>query len=119
MMNEIWKNVRFYEDRYEVSDTGKVRTCVSRDGIQKLLKQTIRNDKFYVTLYGNGYVTKPNKNGGRPSVRIKAKNFEVGYLVAMAFKTDTHQNERHVRHINGNLLDNQLSNLQWSHQTGK
>lgn len=116
MNTEKWYPVRHYEGRYEVSNTGKVRTLLGEDA-PKELKLVLRNNKNTVTLSGNGY--KIGSKEMRPTVNIKRRLYEVGYLVALAFKRDTHLNEKWVKHINGNLSDNRVENLQWCDTTGK
>lgn len=116
-MQKKWHDIPRYEGRYQASNFGDIRSIINIEEEPIVMKQFLRNGKNTVTLYGNGYKV-VNRLIGRPTVRIKVKAFEVGYLVALVFKRDTHLNERHVKHINGILTDNQVENLQWSDRTG-
>lgn len=114
--NEIWRPVRDYEGRYEVSNLGRVRTLLTDDGKPMLIRQIMQGKKSRVSLSGGGY--KVSYKHIRPSVRTKITHKEVGYLVAHAFKKESHQNEKYIRHINGDLRDNRATNLAWTNKRG-
>lgn len=106
-MKEIWKEIIGYEGLYEVSSYGNIKsisrtitkgniTYVTKD---KLLKQSVDTVGYpYVNL----------------SDYKKQKTFRVHQLVAIAFlnHTPNKYDGLLVDHIDGNKLNNNLSNLQ-------
>lgn len=109
--NEIWKPLIGYEDDYEVSDMGRVRSitkvfeCFSKRG----------NHKHYRTKYGR--ILKPSiQNSGYEVVWLskngKVKAMTVHRLIAQTFLTNKF-NYYCVNHKNGNKCDNRLENLEW------
>ena len=95
MKRELWKTVNGYES-YEISNMGNVRNV--RTGKQ-LSKFPISNGYLKVGLYTNG-VAKPKF---------------IHRLVAMAF-CDGYSDGYVVDHIDGNITNNQASNLRWVSQ---
>lgn len=88
-MKRIWKDVVGFEDRYEVSDDGLVRTK------SRILKPH------------------PTKNGGHLQLVIKSTyNTYVHRLVAEAFLPKV-KGKIWVNHKNGDPTDNRVSNLEW------
>lgn len=97
-MNEVWKPVRGYEDRYEVSNTGKVRSLNYRHkGITKELKPTTE---------GKGYLMVGLCRDG------SMKWGKIHRLVAEAFLPNP-ENKREVNHIDGDKKNNVVDNLEW------
>ena len=103
----VWKDVVGYEGIYEVSDTGEVRTHKDkvtyskrhgeRKWQQRVLKQKISKDNnCRVCLYKDK----------------KEKTWLVHRLVAMAF-LEKIEGKDYVNHIDGNRLNNSVSNLEW------
>ena len=91
---EIWRNVPGYEDVYQVSNFGNVKSL--RFGKEKLLKFiTTRFGYKQAALYKDG----------------KQKNFFVHRLVWWAFNGEIPKHLT-VDHINNYKHDNNLSNLQ-------
>ena len=101
-MSEKWKAIEGYEDRYEVSDHGNIRSIMFVNNIVskariKEKSQTINKERrCYVDL---------EKNGHR-------KNCLVHRLVAKAFIPNP-LNLPEVNHIDGNPTNNNVSNLEW------
>lgn len=108
---ETWRPVKGYEERYEVSSMGNVRSlghnvcfldygkCVDfyRDG--KLLKSTVNAVGYQVvSLYD-------------PSTK-KSKQYKVHRLVAEAFIPNV-ENRPMIDHINAIKTDNRVENLRW------
>ena len=109
---EIWKDVVGYENIYEVSNLGRIRTnknkttYTERHGIrhwkQRIIKQKFqqrcRSELFdpRVILWKDG----------------KEKTFLVSRLVAIAFISNPN-NLPQVNHIDGNPTNNNIKNLEW------
>lgn len=105
MQNEIWKDVIGFENDYEVSDFGAIRSKVrarnnGRAKIllkSKLLKQRISGYGYYIIdLHSLGYV----------------KTISVHRVILSAFSPNTF-NKPCINHINGIKTDNRLENLEW------
>jgi hypothetical protein len=94
---DIWKPIKDYENLYEISTQGKIRSLHNRYGINKLLKSS-KNSKGYrvVTLCKDK----------------KQKTFTVHKLVAAAFIPNPN-NYPCVNHKNENKDDNSVDNLEW------
>jgi len=104
---EIWKKVKGYENNYEISSFGRVKSLsrtIKRDGFDILLKEKIlvnfknSNSYLHITL---------NKNG-------ISKNFKIHQLVAIAFLNYTPDKTHRilVDHKDNNKHNNFLDNLQ-------
>ena len=93
---EVWKDVVGYEQRYQVSNLGRVYSKITK----KILKQN---------LHTNGYFTIATKIGGRKG---KPVCFKVHRLVAQAFIPNI-ENKPYVNHIDGIKTNNNVSNLEW------
>ena len=96
---EIWKPIKNYEDSYEISNLGNVKSLnYGNTGTSRLLK--LRKDKY-------GYLNvELNKNG-------KRKVFKVHRLVLMTFMPIEGMESLQVNHIDENKLNNTLENLEW------
>lgn len=103
---EIWKDVKGFEDCYEVSDLGNLR---SKDRYVKHYKGGLRFYKSKVKslrFNKHGYLRCNLKKDG------KRFDFLVHRLVASAF-LDVSLDKNDVNHINGVKTDNRASNLEW------
>lgn len=95
MEKEIWRAIKGYEDLYEVSNYGKVRSLFR---YKKILKPIVGIQGYlYVTLY--------DKNKKQKSKRIHQ-------LVAQAFISNPN-NLPFVNHKDENVKNNVYSNLEW------
>lgn len=93
-MEEIWKDIKGYEGKYQVSDKGNVRSLnYNNTGKPRNLKQKINR-------YGYNEV-KLSKNN-------KTKDFLVSTLVAQAFikKVNPDKEVMHISDINDNSVEN-------------
>lgn len=106
-MKEEWKDIKNYEGLYQISNLGRVKSLVGWNGKryisrERVLEPTKRNDKR--TTYQRAIVSL-TKDG-------KKKDYRVHRLVAEAFIPNP-QNKPQVNHIDGNPLNNNVSNLEW------
>ena len=113
MNNEIWKPIKGYEGKYEVSNLGRVKSLnYNRTKKEKILKPILSH---------NGYLlVKLSKNG-------KTKNFRINRLVIESFLPDKSTfksmpdedrknidlDELKVNHKDENIKNNNISNLEW------
>lgn len=107
--NEVWRPIAGFEDLYEVSNLGRVR---SLDRIQynpvAATHQTLHPGHIM-----NGVVShRGYRMVGLRDVNGKRKNCSVHRLVAMAFIPNPN-NLPWVNHKNYNQLDNRVENLEW------
>lgn len=95
MEQEQWKPIEGTDGKYEVSNLGHVRTNGKRPGLLTLTKQPS----------GYRYAMIELSNG-------KQKNCRVHRLVAEHFLPNP-DNLPCINHIDGNKLNNHVSNLEW------
>lgn len=97
MEKEIWKDIVGYEGLYQISNFGNIRSKkLNKQG--RLLSPFISNSGYYAIV-----------------LDIKKRDFKLNYihrLVATAFITNINNLEQ-VNHIDGNKLNNNVSNLEW------
>lgn len=101
MMTEIWKDIEGYENLYQVSSEGRIKSLnYLKTGKEKILKGG---------KYGSGYLkVKLFKDG-------KGKNYAIHRLVAQAF-IENPENKPCIDHINTDKTDNRVKNLRWVNQ---
>lgn len=92
-MEEIWKTIKGFEN-YKVSNTGKVYSLAKN----KVMKPWIVNSGYYVLTLVDSRVS---------------KHMSVHRLVAKAFIPNP-LNKEQVNHIDGNKLNNNVDNLEWT-----
>jgi hypothetical protein len=104
-MIEAWKPIRDYEDRYEVSNLGRVRCLKSRVNVYhvpKIIKGSVF--KGSQTFYNRVQLSNPSKR------------FLVHRLVGEAF-VDNPDSKPQINHIDNNGLNNCYTNLEWTTQS--
>jgi hypothetical protein len=96
---EIFKDIPGYEGKYQASNLGKIKSLGNNaKRSEKILKASLEGSGYeFVNLY---------KNTERTSLKIHR-------LVAITFISNP-ENKKTVNHINGNKLDNNVNNLEWS-----
>ena len=100
-MEEIWKDIKGYEGRYQISNFGRVKSLIySKEKIMNIYNFRRDGEK------GKGYWrVRLIKNSSY-------KYFFVHRLVAEAFIPNPN-NYATVNHINGIKTDNRIDNLEW------
>lgn len=99
---ELFKPIKGFEDSHEVSNLGNIRS----------LSRTI-NRKGGRSLNLKGKAIASFVSSGYKQVTLKNKHkFLVHRLVAEAF-LERKENQSQVNHIDGNKLNNHVSNLEW------
>ena len=96
-MTEIWKYIPGYENTYQVSNLGRVKSLLFNKEMD--LKQAkTGNGYFFINIYKNG----------------KPKAFMIHQLVAICFLNYTRNGFKGliIDHINNIKTDNHLNNLQ-------
>ena len=115
---EIWKDIKGYENLYQVSNYGNVRSIkyikyLIKDE-RKWKKYWIENTKIEYKLLSLG------KNGsGYITVSLRKNNKSCTYYVHRLLCSEfipNPENKRTVNHKDGNKHNNNLYNLEWANQ---
>lgn len=107
---EVWKDIKGYEYKYEISNKGNVR--IKENVTKRLNMGEIRN---YIQ---KSKLMKPTDNGyGYLKVRLTdqngiSKNKYIHHLVANAF-IDNFENKPVINHKDGVKYNNNFENLEW------
>lgn len=106
-MEEQWKSIKGYEDSYEVSNFGRIKS--------KTRIILMKNDKLHYVKEKILKQTKNKKNNYFQVMLVKNNKYKLCYvhrLVAMAFIPNP-ENFLMVTHINEDDNDNRAENLRW------
>lgn len=95
-MKEIWKNIPDYEEKYQISNFGRVKSLPRNGTIKTPRIMSLSNDK-------NGYKL----------VTLCGVSKRVHRLVASAFIPNIHS-KPHINHIDGDKGNNRVDNLEWA-----
>lgn len=96
---EIWKDILDYENRYQISNLGNIKSLYYNN--------TLMPQLMIATIFKNGYYRIDlSKNN-------VSKLFSVHRLVALAFIPNS-DNKPEVNHKNGIKTDNFVDNLEWT-----
>ncbi len=106
MMLEVWKDIPGFENAYQISSFGNVRTKhryvrANKTGTRLIKERLLKPAK----LTTNYYQVNLHKNN-------TGKQISVHRLVAAAFIPNP-SNKPQINHIDGNGLNNHVSNLEW------
>lgn len=106
-MQEIWKDVIGYEEQYQVSNLGNIRSknrtivdCLGR-------RRTLKSHKIRIQTSKIGYKQVLLHKDG------KMKTHLVHRLVAEAFIPKTEENKNEINHKDENKSNNTVDNLEW------
>jgi hypothetical protein len=106
-MEEIWKDINGYEGEYRISNYGRVFS-LKKNLFLSQCKRTSKNHKgetrenYYWGVVFTDRSKIPNQKG-----------YFVHRLVGIAFIPNP-ENKPTINHINGDTLDNHISNLEWA-----
>ena len=94
-MEEIWKDIKGFEGRYQVSNLGRVRSLL-RNGLIRKQKLFGNTDYLHVVLLKDRKYTRLSVH------RLVAEHFVEGYKEGYV-----------VNHKDENVMNNTVSNLEW------
>jgi len=105
-MQEIFKDIKGYEGLYQISNLGNVKS------LERLIIKKNNRNNIKKTTINKSHIC----DTGYYAIRIKkgniSKMFKVHRLIAIAFIPNP-ENKPQVNHIDGNKLNNDISNLEW------
>lgn len=99
---EVWKDIKGYEGRYQVSNKGRVKGLPINDKFCKRQNEVI----LKTFLCGSGYQEIILTNNGQRKPKL------IHRLVAEHF-VDNPEGKAEVNHKDGNKLNNASNNLEW------
>lgn len=105
IMQEIWRDIKGYEGMYQVSNLGRVKSLERQVQMKRYIK-TLPEKIMKLTLNKRGYLYIALCKNGR------YQRYRVHRLVATTFIPNPH-NKPQVNHIDRNVLNNSVDNLEW------
>lgn len=109
-MNEIWKDIKHYEDLYQVSSFGNIRS------LDRITKQKHPTGKIIEVKYkGRNIKCRISKEGYlyfHASRNGKRKTLKVHRVVGETF-IKNNKGVNTINHIDGIKTNNHISNLEW------
>lgn len=103
--NEIWKDIKGFENLYQVSNLGRVRSVFT--------KKKDKNGKIY--NHKPIILKQSFTSTGYLKVRLNNKDYKVHRLVAYAFLKEE-PNRNIINHKDFNPLNNKVENIEWCTQ---
>jgi hypothetical protein len=96
-IEEIWKDVEGYDGKYQISNLGRVKS-------------------FRGKINQNGKLLSPFIDSkGYRAINLASRWYKLHRLIAMTFIPNP-ENKQTVNHIDGNKINNDISNLEWATQ---
>ena len=104
-MEEIWKDIKGYEGKYQISNLGRVKSLYTQNQYKKTYRTLIMK-----LGKRNGYnvIVLENKRNNR-------RCYQIHRLVAEAFLKNPN-NFQIINHIDENRTNNNVNNLEWCTQ---
>lgn len=107
MSLEEWRDINDFEGLYQISNLGRVKSLErvekARNGRKRMIKEKILTGGEYIKGYKFVCLSKD----------YKKKQISVHRLVAITF-IPNNENKPQVNHIDGDIRNNTLSNLEWN-----
>lgn len=106
---EIWKDIQDYEGMYQISNLGRVKGLLINKEVSRgtgKIKYCKPERVLDCSMSNYGYKRCQLKNG------VKSKQFFIHRLIASAFVPNPNNLDT-VNHIDGDKLNNSISNLEW------
>ena len=108
MFMEIWKDIKGYEGKYQISSYGRVKSLKRKTRTNYPVPERFLNTTTRLTKDGYCRVTLIGEHG-----RGDAHDYRVHRLVAQAFIPNP-ENKATVNHIDGDKTNNHVENLEWN-----
>ncbi|MEK0325647.1 MAG: NUMOD4 domain-containing protein [Nitrosopumilus sp.] len=103
MIQETWKPIVGYEDAYEISDLGRVRSLDRIIAIRFGVMGRLRGKMLKVYTHPSDHY---------PTIRLKGHRHNIHTLVLTAFRGSKPKGME-CGHLNDDPVDNRLCNLEW------
>lgn len=111
LLNEEWKDIKGYEGIYQISNYGRIKSFIFWNG-----KKYKKRKKCKILKLSKQVITNSKKSYSRYKIELtlnkKRKSYKIHRLIAESFISNP-QNKPQINHIDGNPLNNIVSNLEW------